>query len=375
MKILVFSWRGPKHPHAGGAEYSTHEHSKGWVKAGHSVTLFTSTFSGGKMQEEIDGINIIRQGSQILGVHLRAFIWYLFSKHLKFDIVVDEVHGIPFFAPLFVRGPKLVFIHEVAKEVWRLNPWKKPFNLLPAVLGTLFEPVIFKLFYKRIPFMTVSQSTKDDLAQWGIPQSHIKVIHNGFESVNFPKQNKETKKTVIYLGALSRDKGIEDAIDIFNNLFHIDKNMNFWVVGKGENHYLEYLKKKVNNFGLKDVVKFFGYVSEQEKYNLLARAHILINPSIREGWGLVVIEAASQGTPAVAYNVSGLKDSVVDGKTGLLSNPDPQDCTKKIKYLFDNESFYNTLSKNCISWSKKFSWKESSKKSLKLLESISSANS
>lgn len=375
MNILILSWRGPKHPHAGGAEYSTYEHSKGWIRAGHKVTLFTSSFKGAKSKEEIDGLSIIRKGGQVLGVHLRAFVWYLLENHPEFDIVIDEVHGIPFFTPLYIRKPKLVFIHEVAKEVWKLNPWRKPFNLLPAFLGTYLEPLIFKILYKKTPFMTVSQSTKDDLVAWGIPGSNITIVHNGFEGINNPSRKKEIKKTVIYLGALSKDKGIEDALEAFSRLLKMERNIQFWVAGIGEKHYLESLKMKVKLLGISNAVNFFGFVSEKEKYDLLSRAHILINPSIREGWGFVVIEAASVGTPTVAYNVAGLRDSVVDRKTGLLCDPNPGALADKIKYLLDNKLLYGSLSKNSLEWSKKFSWSESVTNSLKLIEKASKKNS
>lgn len=370
MKILTFSWRGPKHPHAGGAEYSTHEHSKGWVKAGHTVYLFTSSFKGAKPHEDIDGVHILRRGSQILGVHIRAFFWYLFNKHPDFDIVIDEIHGIPFFTPFYIRKPKLIFIHEVAKEVWSLNPWPRPFNLIPAFLGTLFEPLIFRIFYSNASFMTVSNSTKQDLIAWGVSDKNINVVPNGFEDLAYKAYEKEAKKTVIYLGALSKDKGIEDALEIFKDLYSWNKEINFWVVGKGEKFYLNYLKSKTKKLGLENIVKFFGFIDKKEKYKLLSKAHILINPSIREGWGLVVIEAASVGTPTVAYNVAGLKDSVVDGKTGLLSSPNPKDCAGKIKNLFENKFLYDSLCKNSKQWSKKFSWKESVVQSLNILDKV-----
>lgn len=370
MNILVLSWRGPGHPHAGGAEVSTHEHSKGWVKAGHSVTLFTAYYNGAKREEVVDGVNIIRRGGQFFRVHWEAFQWYVFENHPKYDLVVDQFHGIPFFTPLYVKAKKIAFIHEVTKEVWKLNPWPKPFNLLPAVLGTYLEPLIFKTFYKKIPFMTVSDSTKNDLIDWGIPENNISVVQNGFTFPNYPRQRKETKKTVIYLGALSKDKGIEDALEAFKNIFKFKKDYQFWVAGKGESHYLKYLKKKTRLFGIDKVTKFFGFVNEKKKYELLARAHILINPSIREGWGFVVIEAASQGTPTVAYNVAGLKDSVVDGKTGLLCDPNPKDCAQKIMDLLDNQSVLANLSGNCIRRSRKFSWTDSVGESLRLLKKV-----
>src|SRR6266498_3127303 len=110
MNILIFSWRGPKHPNAGGAEISTHEHAKGWVKAGHRVTLFTSYFPNSKKEEVIDGIEVKRYGRQMFGVQWEAFVWYLFKPHEKFDLVIDEFHGIPFFTPLYVKVKKMGFI-------------------------------------------------------------------------------------------------------------------------------------------------------------------------------------------------------------------------------------------------------------------------
>lgn len=372
MNILIFSWRGPGHPHSGGAEISTHEHAKGWVRAGHDVTLFSSYYFGAKAEEVIDGVKIIRQGAQILGVHLKAFIWYVFGNHQKYDLIIDQFHGIPFFTPLYIKEKKLAFIHEVTKEVWNLNPWPYPLNSLPAIVGTILEPLIFKIIYKKIPFMTVSESTKKDLMEWGIAKKSITVIHNGFNNPNYPKNKKEFKKTIIYLGAISKDKGIEDALIAFRDLHERCPNIQFWVVGKGEEHKLECLKKKTKVFGIEKVTKFFGFVSEKEKYDLLSRAHILINPSVREGWGFVVIEAASVGVSTVAYNVAGLKDSVVDGKTGLLCDTNPEALASKIKYLLDNAKLYQSLSANCLKWSREFSWEKSVNASLKLLETISS---
>lgn len=374
MNILVLSWRGPGHPHAGGAELSTHEHAKGWVKAGHQVILFTSNYPGAKNEEIIDGVKIKRYGSQIFGVHLEAFKWYLFANHPTFDLIVDEFHGIPFFTPLYVREKKLALIHEVTKEVWNLNPWPKPFNLLPAILGTILEPLVFKLFYKEIPFMTVSKSTKYDLINWGIPKANITVIHNGL-SIPYIKKTfpKEKGKTAIYLGALSKDKGIEDAIKTFAIIDKRDPTWKFWIVGKGEEYYLEFLKSLTNKFGIYKKAKFWGYVTNEKKFELLARAHILVNPSVREGWGLVVIEAAAMGTPTVGYNVSGLRDSIFDGKTGILCNPNPDACSEAVLSLMADLKNYQNLRQNCFKWAKQFNWPKSVKRSLTLIENISKA--
>lgn len=370
MNILIFSWRGLGHPNAGGAEVSTHEHAKGWVKAGHSVTLFTSYFPDAKREEVVDGIEIKRYGRQMFGVQWEGFVWYLFKPHRKFDLVIDQFHGIPFFTPFYIRCRKLAFIHEVAKEVWSLNSWPKPYNFFPSTIGRLLEPLIF-LFYKSVPFMTVSKSTKHDLIEWGISDKNITIIHNG---VNIPKGinrfEKEKEQTLIFLGALSKDKGIEDALKIFSILNNIDDNFQFWIVGKGEFNYLKSLKLQTIKLRINKKVKFWGYVSEEKKFELLEKAHILVNPSVREGWGLVVIEAASVGTPTVGYNTAGLRDSILNDKTGILCSANPNACSEAILSLIRDEEKYQIFRRNCFKWSKEFNWEKSSKESLELIEKL-----
>lgn len=368
MNILILSWRGPGHPNAGGAEISTHEHAKGWVKAGHSVTLFTSYYQGAKQEEIIDGVHLIRRGEQLFGVHIQAFIWYLFKKHQKFDIVVDQFHGIPFFTPLYVKSKKLAFIHEVAKEVWFLNEFSFPFSVVAPYIGFWAEPFIFKL-YKKMPFMTVSQSTKDDLIAWGINRENISVIYNGIDHPEIKIPPKERIKTIIFLGALAKDKGIEEALDVFSLLQKKYQNsISFWVVGKGHPKYEAFLKEKSKILGLRNI-KFWGFVENKQKFSLLGRAQILINTSVREGWGLVVMEAASVGTPTVAFNVQGLKDSIRDNKTGLLSES-VEGFVENVTYLLEDQKKYKEIRKNAINWSRNFSWEKSAKMSLDLIKRI-----
>lgn len=370
LNILILSWRGPGHPNAGGAEISTHEHAKAWVKAGNNVTLFTSSYIGAKREEIIDGVKIIRQGSEVLGVHLKAFIWYLSSNHPEYDLIVDQFHGIPFFTPLYTKPKKLAFIHEVAKEVWSLNELVQPINYLVAFLGKSLEPLIFKL-YKNTNFMTVSESTKKDLQEWGIKEKNIFVIHNG---INIPQQisiEKELNKTLIYLGALTRDKGIERAIEVFSFVNKKVSGLHFWVVGKSEKQVLQKVKTKVIEAGLDDIVKFFGYVDEKKKFELLKRAHLLINTSIREGWGLVVIEAAAMGTPTIAFDVPGLRDSIINGKTGVINKDHSiQTMSSNVIDLLNDNSRYQDMKLEAVKWSKKFSWGDSVAESLNLINKI-----
>lgn len=372
MNILILSWRGIGHPNAGGAEISTYEHAKGWVKAGHKVTLFTSSYLGCKTEERKDGLRIKRSGNQVFGVHLEAFKWYVSQREEKFDLVIDQFHGIPFFTPLFVKEKKLAFIHEVAKEVWSLNPWPWPFNLIPKIIGSTLEHLVFKLFYKKIPFITVSQSTKKDLIEWGILSNNITVIHNGLEKMQSKiVLSKDKHNILVFLGALAKDKGIEDALEIFAKINFQKADYTFWVIGKGDEKYTEFLKQKCKKLFFEKKIKFWGFVDKDKKFELLEKAKLLVNPSIREGWGLVVIEAASVGTPTVGYDVPGIRDSIINDKTGIIDKQNSvESITFQIMNLLNDHSRYQKMREEALKWSKKFSWDKSIRESLTLIESL-----
>ena len=364
MEILILNWRDIKHPLAGGAETSTHEHAKGWVKAGHEVIQFSSFFPNAKKEEIIDSIKIIRRGNHYT-VHLHAFFYYLKFLRKRIDLIIDEFHFIPFFTPLYAKSRKIAFIHETAEEIWFKH------KLFPInIIGYFIEPFFFKL-YKHVPFMTVSDSTKNDLVRFGIDKKNITIIHNGINVLE-SKSKKEKTPTIICLNKLSPDKGSEDAVYAFYEALKYEKNMYLWMVGKEEEKgHKKKLEQLANSLGIGNKILFFGFVSEEKKFDLLTRAWVLIHPSIKEGWGLNVIEAARCGTPAVVYDTSGLRDAVLDGKTGLIvKERSPEELGKTIYSLLSNQQLYNTLNKNALTWSKKFDWKKSVKESVKLIENI-----
>jgi len=282
--------------------------------------------------------------------------------------VIDQFHGIPFFTPVYVRVKKLAFIHEVTKEVWKTNQLPKPLNAIPALLGELIEKIIFRLFYRNTKFMTVSKSTKDDLLSFGLESNKVKIIHNGLHSIKLPKVKKEKKITILYLGALARDKGTEDIFTLFNKLKSKHNNWQFWIAGRGAENYINHLESMKH-------VKYFGFVSEKKKFELLKRAHIFVNPSIREGWGLTNLEASSQGTPVVGFKVQGLKDSVMHNKTGVLVRKNNlKELEKAVEDLIKNRAKYKKLSTNAKKWSKKFTWEKSGRASHRLLKEIVSTS-
>ena len=369
MNILILSWRDPKHPSAGGAEQVILEHAKGWKGAGNEVIWFSSRFPNSKEEEALEGIKIIRRGYQYLGVQISAPFYYLRNKS-NIDFVIDQFHGIPFFTPLYVQKPKLAILQELAREVWFLNELPFPLNYLVGLVGYLFEPFIF-LFYRKVPFMVGSVSAKKDLEKVGIPKRNITVVSHG---VLVPKINHKTQKekinTITFLGALTRDKGIEDAIYTFSILNKKGK-FQFWIIGDGEEKYTQKLKKRAKELGLVKNIKFWGFVDEEKKFTLLSRSHILINPSVREGWGLVNIEANFVGVPVVAYKSAGLIDSVKNGESGLFCDKNsPESLANMVRELLNSKKMYMHLNLGAKKWANNFDWKRSQRKSLNLIISV-----
>lgn len=364
MNILIFNWRDPKNPQSGGAEIVTQEHAKAWIKKGHTVTWFASGFTDAPETDMIDGVKIIRRGGA-LTVHLLAPFYYL-VHHAEFDIVIDEIHGIPFFTPLYVRKPILAFIHEVAAEIWDYM-YMFPINKI----GRFIEPLYFQL-YKKIPFWTDAPSTIDELVQFGIKREKALAIAcpiNNRTLHTLPQKEKDP--TYIFVSRLVPMKGIEEIIKAFGFIHKEDKKAKLWIVGRGDEQYVAQLKNMVRQYNIEEYVTFFGSVSQEKKLELLQRAHIILHASIKEGWGLVIIEAASQGTPAVVYDVSGLRDSVKHNKTGIvLSENSPKTMASQALKLYHDKKLYKTFQNNCLIWAKSLTWEKAIKESLQLLEKI-----
>jgi len=363
MNILILNWRDVRHPKSGGAELVTMEHAKGWTRLGHSVTWLTAGYDGARSQDTVDGVRFIRRFGS-LTIYLYA-PFFLISQSRKFDVVVDEVHGLPFFSILFTKKPVVVYIHEIADEIWDFM-FSFPINRI----GKIFEKMYFRLYHNCL-FWTVAPSTVRELVLRGIPESQCTAIPNPIivqKKEYLTRLAKEKVPTYIFVSRVVRMKGIEEVIKSFSFILREQKKAMLWIVGGGEQSYIRELREMMQDYGIQKNVKFFGTVSEQEKFSLMGRAHILLHASVKEGWGLVVLEAASVGTPSVVYNVSGLKDIVLHQKTGIvITNNSPQEMAQEATRLVTDKTTYTAYQKNGIRWARSFSWPEVTKQSLKIL--------
>lgn len=365
MNILILNWRDIKNPKSGGAEILTHEIAKSWTKAGNQVTLFSSSFPKSSELETVDNIRIIRRGQPdtrflFFSVHFLAFLYYIKNKK-KFDIVLDEIHGIPFFTPWYVRVKRVALICEVADKLWT-----KMFGPVFGRIGRFMEMFYLKYIYKNTPYLTISNSTKEELINEGVSPQNITVLPMGATP---PKRkttwNKEKTLTLIYVGRLSKSKGIEDAIKATAKTSKDYRSVRLWVVGGGEEKYKNYLKRLARNLGIDKKIIFYDFVSEEKKFELLEKAHILVAPSVKEGWGLTIVEAGFVGTPSVVYNSPGLRDVLYGNKLKTLTVKNtPQDLAYKIIEIFKNYNKFKDYKLN----PKDFSWDKTAEAAMKVLK-------
>ena len=346
LKILWFNWRCWLNPNMGGAEVFTREVAKRWVEAGHEVTLFTSEFPNCKREEVLDGVRVVRNGGRY-SVYRRARKFYVerFSRE-GYDVVVDEINTRPFFTPKFVNnGEKVVgLIHQLAREYWF---YETPFPV--NYLGYYFLENRWLRNYVDVPTVTVSESTRKDLLAIGFRS--VKTVSEG---LNFEPLDKLPEKSefpvVVYSGRLRRAKRPDHAIRAFVKVRERFPDAELWMIGKGA--FEDYLKRTSP-----EGVKFHSDLTNVERRELVGRAWVLVNPSVREGFGLNVIEANAVGTPCVGYDVPGLRDSIVDQNTGLLARAgDIKDLAAKIVRVLADDSLRRHLSDNALTQSRIFTW-------------------
>lgn len=369
MKILILNWRSIKDPLAGGAEKTTFEHCKRWVKKHNAEVIWLSSKYDQKINSEIiDGVKFEYIGSflnrdKVLVILFSFPIFYvsIIYNYLKkyrnnIDIVIEEIHGIPYLTPLYVKEKNFVYIHEVAGEIW-----DKMFNFPINIIGKFIERLFLK-FYKKTRFITASKSSEKDIINSGIRKKMISIVEHGISIKPVSKVMKKYQNfTLVYLNRLVRMKGPERALEIFAKFLQKFPGSKLIIIGQGDLDYTDSLKEIANKLNIKQFVDFKGFVSEAEKIEILQKSHVLINTSYKEGWGLVNLEANSQGTPAVVYNVEGCRDSVKNGVNGFVSENDKQFLENLEKIKSQN------LNQTSLEYSKKFNYDEKSEEFWKLL--------
>ena len=364
MKILILNWRDIKNPASGGAETVTFEIAKYFIKHGHEVTWFAASFKSAPASENLDGVKIIRAGSQTT-VHIHAFIKYLTHFRGQFDLILEEINTLPFLTPLYAKEKKIAYFNQLAREVWFYEA-KFPISLI----GFLLEPLYVAL-YRNTQVITISKSCQLELQEFGIKKVSVFPMAIDFEKEQKFLTPKESILTLIYVGRIVPSKRVLDVIECFNLVLRQVENAQLWIVGNGDESYTSKVTSKIKKLGLDQKVELKGRVSDEEKFRLMSRAHLILVTSIKEGWGLIVSEANGVKTPAVVYDVSGLRDAVRDQETGIVCKQgSPQSMAEEIITLVKDRKKYATLQTNAYNWSKELTWENTGRKSLEIIEKV-----
>jgi len=358
VKILVLNWLDPENPQAGGAEVHLHEIFRRLVAWGHSVTLLCSAWPGCARYAALDGIEVHRVGSRYT-LSLAAPVYFRCRLQANgFDVIVEDLNKVPFFTPLWgVGAPVALIVHHLFGTAAFQEA-----SLPVAAVTWLLELPVPRVF-RSVPTAAVSESTAGDLARRGMPYSGIEIIPNGidFEVLSpLTREERFADPTLLYLGRLKRYKRIDLLLRAVASLVERGTSCRLLVAGRGDDQRrLEALRESI---GLREHVEFLGFVSEAEKGELLRKSWINLLTSVKEGWGISNLEAAACGTPTIASDVPGLRDSVVHGRTGfLVPHGDVEILSRRIEELLENEEKRASLGNGARSFAEGFSWDASAR--------------
>ena len=343
MRILILNWRDIRSPKAGGAEALTHEVARRLAER-HEVTWFTSQPQGQAETEEVEGVEIVRRGSELT---TRLFA-PRFGRRRRWDVVIEEINTLPYFAPQWSRAPVVLFSPQLAREVW----WYEAPRVL-APIGWMTEPLYLKA-YRRVDAITISPSTANDLRGLGL-RKRIDILPMAVSTPALPAlPPKKVTGKLVAVGRLVRSKRFDHAIQALAQVQVSVPNADLTIIGEGDEK--QNLSRLARDLGLADSVTLTGRVTEAKKAQLLEESDVLIACSVREGWGLTPTEAARLGTPAVGYDVAGLRDSIIHGRTGLLSDEIPRSLAAAIIRLLQDNGTYDSLRRQAWEEWKDLSW-------------------
>lgn len=363
MKILAINWQDITHPQGGGAEVHFHEIFKRLVARGCEVTLLASKFPGAKDEEIIDGIKIVRRGSRSTFNFFVPGFYKKLAKENKYDIVIDDINKIPFYTPRYVKEPLLAISHHFFGD----SIFKET-NFI-AGYYVKFSEYIMKYFYSNTPFAVVSDSTLQEFNERGYDTSNFVIAPNAIDSSRFPYKilEKEQDPTITYFGRLKKYKSPDHLIKALALVKKNVPNAKLWVIGRGD--FRPEMESLALKLGVASDVKFFGFVSEEEKAQLLAKSHVVVNTSVKEGWGITNIEANACGTPVISADSPGLRDSVkVDLSGELYKYGFIEELAARLIRILTDDKTRLKLSKGAIVWAKSFSWDDSADIMLKKIE-------
>jgi glycosyltransferase involved in cell wall biosynthesis len=351
LRVLLVNWRDSGHPEGGGAESFLERVGSGLRGLGHDVSVRCATYPGAAADELVDGVRYTRRGGRFT-VYPRIAA-HLIAHRRRYDVVVDVQNGFPFWTPLFTRAVVVNVTHHLHREQWRVV-----FGPLGGRIGWWLESKVAPRVYAHCRYVTVSEATRHDLVGLGIDADRVRVVYSGVDPPTLPRNPADwiraAQPNLVVLGRLVPHKRVELAIDALVALRADHPGATLTVIGQG--YWEQELRDYAERQGVADGVRFPGYVDDVTKQRLLAQAWLHVLPSIKEGWGLAVIESALHGTPTIAFaSAGGTRESVLHGETGLLVDGD-EEFVETVRKVIGDDLLRARLGEAARRHGAQFSW-------------------
>ncbi|WP_328478070.1 glycosyltransferase family 4 protein [Actinoplanes sp. NBC_00393] len=356
--VLFLNWRDTRNPDGGGSEVFVERVAAELVTRGYRVTLFCAAYPGAPREQILtSGVRVLRRGGWRT-VYLWA-LWAYLTGGLRPDLIVDVCNGVPFLSPLYASCPTVVVVHHVHREQWPvvLPGWR-------GRVGWWLESRVAPRVYRRCRYVTVSEATRSELVRLGVDPERITIVRNGVNPVHGEVVARTPYPSLVVLGRLVPHKRVEHALRALVAL----PDARLVVAGRG--WWEPELRRLAAELGVADRTEFTGYVSEQCKHRLLAAAWVALVPSLKEGWGLTILEAGARGTPTIAFReAGGVRDAIVDGRTGLLAD-DPRDFVGLTRWLLTDDRTRRQLGAGARAYAQGFTWAESGRRFARVLDEV-----
>lgn len=349
-RILFLNWRDTRHPEGGGSEVYVENVARSLAAAGHDVTLFCAYYPGAAPVEVVDGVRFVRAGSK-LTVYPQAVRRLRAGEFGDVDVIVDVQNGIPFFSRLVAgRTPVVVLVHHVHREQWPVV-----YGTVRSRIGWWIESSLAPRLYRGAEYVTVSHNTRRELESIGVAATRISIIHNGIERAPAIGTPRSPYPHILVVGRLVPHKQIEHVLQAAAILRRRHPGLRVTVLGDG--WWSDRLVRAATAYGVTDIVDFRGYVDEDTKHALYAAAWVLALPSLKEGWGIVVMEAATHGVPTIAYrSAGGVQESIQEGVTGTLVDGGPREFAAALDALLSSPDLLAAYGAAAQERAERFTW-------------------
>ena len=346
--VLVLNWRDPWHPEGGGSELYVAEVTTRLAAAGVPVTVFTARYPGSRAEEVRDGVRYRRRGGH-LSVYLWAFLLLATGRLGRPEAVLEVQNGMPFLARLATHARVVVLVHHVHREQW---PVVGP---ILARIGWFLESRVAVRVNRGTPYVAVSDTTRRELVDLGVAPADVSIAYNGLPAMPARvSQTRTAEPSLVVLSRLVPHKQVEHALRLVDALRDEIPTLTLTVVGGG--WWQDRLLTLRDELDLGGRVHFVGHTDDAEKYDHLERAWVHVLPSLKEGWGLAIVEAARVGVPSVAYRAAGgVQESILDGVTGLLADSE-HDLVDLVRRLLSDEQLRAELGRKARARTRELSW-------------------